>query len=71
MYFKETVSLISGGPQCKDDTQGRIQGGRQDLRTPLKFRGKICSQFDKSYVYFNFKLFDYFLSNGNIIINIY
>ena len=41
MYFKETVCLISGGPQCKDDTQGRIQGGRQDLRTPLRFKNSF------------------------------
>ena len=35
---------------------------------PLRFRGKKCSQFDKSYVFFNFKLFDYFLFIGNIMI---
>ena len=44
---------------------------REARSPPLRFRGKKCSQFDKSYVFFNFKLFDYFLFNGNIIINIY
>ena len=37
---------------CKG--RGGFRGGRQDLRPPpLRFRGKKCSQFDKSYVFFN------------------
>ena len=47
----------------------RFRGGNSP--PPLRFRGKNRSQFGKSYVFFNFKLFDYFLFNGNIIINIY
>ena len=42
--------------QPQRSSQGRFQGGgRQDLRPPLRFRGKKCSQFDKSYVFFNCK----------------
>ena len=44
----------------------RFREGRSP--PPLRFWGKKCSQFDKSYVFFNFKLFDYFLFNGNIMI---
>jgi len=52
--------------------EGRIQRGRGDIHPPpLRFRGKKGSQFDKSHVFFNFKPFEYFLFNGNIIINIY
>ena len=52
---------------CKNRGGYRFREGRSP---PLRFRGKKweCSQFDKSYVLFNFKLFDYFLFNGNIII---
>jgi hypothetical protein len=68
-----TVSLIGFTSGFKVEfTMGRggYRGGRAGVHSPppLRFRGKKCSQFDKSYVFFNFKLFDYFLFNGNIMI---
>ena len=47
------------------DTGGE---GGGTFAPPLRFQVKKCSQFDKSYVFFNFKLFDYFLFNVNIMI---